>query len=77
MRPAPQEHGGRDGDDESDADPRVERIIDRQRKDDAAIADEDVGQHLPSLARTRRADPQDVPPDDELQQQRDVAHGLD
>jgi len=77
MRPALDVDAGGDGDDESEADPGIERVIDRQRKDHAAIADEDVGQHLPRLARARRADPQYVPPDDELQQQRDVAHGLD
>src|SRR5258708_29631242 len=52
-------------------------MIDRRRKDDAAIADEDIRQRLPRLARSGRADPQDVPPDDELQQHRDVADGLD
>src|SRR5262245_12612137 len=47
------------------------------RKNDAAIADEHTRQWLPGLARGRRTLAQHRPPEEQLQQQRDIAEGFD
>ena len=50
---------------------------DGDRDHDAAIGDEDMRQGLPSLPRAGRRHFQHVPPDDELDEERHVAQGLD
>ena len=77
LRPAAYPDRADDAEGERQQHPAMHRIGSRNRKDEAAIADKDARQQLPGLARRRRAHPQHRPPEEQLQQQRDVTEGFD